>query len=161
MKNSTLFLKKRGGFLHRGGPFTALVFFMVVGGLVPPFFLHAEDSTPPSLFSETVAPDPVSFPVGRVVLSLVVVMGGLYLARPLLKRGGWGGTKTSEIEILGRVHVTPKAGLCLARARGRCFLLGVGPTGLSLLSDLGPDGDLEPAPPEFSNVLKKTRGHDA
>ncbi len=82
---------------------------------------------------------PPSFPVARVVLTLALLMGALYFVRPLLKKTKWGGAATSGagLDIVSRVYLGPKAGLCLVQAEGRKFLVGVGADGVRLLADLG------------------------
>lgn len=82
---------------------------------------------------------PPSFPVARVVLTLVLLVGALYFVRPLLKKTKWGGAPIggAGLDIISRVYLGPKAGLCLVRAEGRKFLVGVGSDGVRLLADLG------------------------
>ncbi|MBK8575177.1 MAG: FliO/MopB family protein [Elusimicrobia bacterium] len=81
---------------------------------------------------------PPSFPVVRVVMTLGLLMGALYFARPLLKKTKWGGgvTRGEGLDVLSRVYLGPKAGLCLVQAEGRKLLLGVGADGVRLLADL-------------------------
>ena len=80
-----------------------------------------------------------SFPVARVAVTLALLMGALYFARPLLKKTKWGGSPIGGpgLDVLSRAYLGPKAGLCLVQAEGRKFLLGVGADGVRLLADLG------------------------
>lgn len=82
---------------------------------------------------------PPSFPVARVVLTLVLLVGALYFVRPLLKKTQWGGAPIggAGVDIVSRVYLGPKAGICLVRAEGRKFLVGLGADGVRLLADLG------------------------
>jgi hypothetical protein len=82
---------------------------------------------------------PPSFPVMRVILTLALLVGALYFAQPLLKKTKWGGAPIggAGLDIVSRVYLGPKAGLCLVRAEGRKLLVGVGADGVRLLADLG------------------------
>ncbi len=82
---------------------------------------------------------PPSFPVARVILTLALLVGALYFARPLLKKTKWGGAPVggAGLDIVSRVYLGPKAGLCLVRVEGRKLLVGVGADGVRLLADLG------------------------
>jgi len=107
--------------------------------------------TPAPLGSETpefLKPEQVpSFPVVRVVLTLVLLVGALYFAGPLLKKTKWGGAPVggAGLDVVSRVYLGPKAGVCLVRAEGRKFLLGVSADGVRLLADLGsPSNETSP-----------------
>jgi flagellar biogenesis protein FliO len=91
----------------------------------PPEFLKAE-------------PAP-SFPVARVLLTLALLVGALYYIRPLLKKTKWGGAPLGGpgLDVLSRVYLGPKAGLCLIRAEGRKLLVSISADGVRLLADLG------------------------
>lgn len=132
-------------FLNKGRRWA--VNFMFALCLVPGI-IAAERSTPlpdpaPPISTET--PDflkpepPPSFPVARVILTLALLVGALYFARPLLKKTKWGGAPIGGVglDIVSRVYLGPKAGLCLVRAEGRKLLVGVGADGVRLLADLG------------------------
>lgn len=106
--------------------------------------LHTTPILAPPISTET--PDflkpepPPSFPVARVILTLALLVGALYFARPLLKKTKWGGGAPIGgvgLDIVSRVYLGPKAGLCLVRAEGRKLLVGVGADGVRLLADLG------------------------
>lgn len=110
------------------------------------FAAAAPASPEPAADFLATVPEAPSFPFLRLILSLAVIGGLVYAARPLLKRGlalhpgGAGG-----VEILGRAYLGPKAAVCLLKADGRKILVGVGPEGPRLLADLGAE---PPAPPE-------------
>lgn len=91
---------------------------------------------PPEFLKPEVAP---SFPVARVILTLVLLVGALFYIRPLLKKTKWGGAPVGGpgLDVLSRVYLGPKAGLCLVQAEGRKMLIGVGADGVRLLADFG------------------------
>lgn len=132
-------------FLNKGRKWA--VNFMFVLCFMPGIIAAERSTLPPdpapALSTET--PDflkpepPPSFPVARVILTLALLVGALYFARPLLKKTKWGGAPIggAGLDIVSRVYLGPKAGLCLVRAEGRKFLVGVGSDGVRLLADLG------------------------
>lgn len=113
-----------------------------------PVVLAADQPTPTPVVSPAVSAEPPeflkseappSFPVARVILTLALLVGALYYIRPLLKKTKWGGAPLGGpgLDVLSRVYLGPKAGLCLIRAEGRKLLIGVGADGVRLLADLG------------------------
>ena len=91
---------------------------------------------------EFLKPEPApAFPVARVILTLALLVGALFYIRPLLKKTKWGGAPLGGpgLDIVSRVYLGPKAGLCLIRAEGRKVLIGVGADGVRLLVDFGPE----------------------
>lgn len=81
-----------------------------------------------------------TFPVVRVILTLGLLMGGLYFVRPWLKKMKWAGAPLAGgtgLDVVARAYLGPRAGLCLVQAEGRRFLVGVGADGVRLLADLG------------------------
>jgi flagellar biogenesis protein FliO len=87
-------------------------------------------------FSETRAPP--SFPVARVILTLALLVGALYFAHPFEKnKMGGRPHRGAGLDVVSRVYLGPKAGLCLVRAEGRKVACGVGADGVRLLADLG------------------------
>lgn len=75
----------------------------------------------------------------RMVVSLAVVVGLIYLARFLLRKAGRSGklkSATGPVEIIWRSNLTLKQQLILARMGRRLLLIGAGPGGLTTLSEL-------------------------
>lgn len=91
-----------------------------------------------------------SFPVVRVILTLGLLMGGLYFVKPWLKKMKWAGAPLAGgtgLDVVARAYLGPRAGLCLVQAEGRRLLVGVGADGVRLLADLGTPCAKEPERP--------------
>jgi flagellar biogenesis protein FliO len=84
----------------------------------------------------------------RMVLSLAVVSALLYVVlRWLMPRlARWRFASTGPLVLVDRLHLGGGRSVCLLRAAGRYFLLGVTDGGVRLLSEL-PPGDVEAAYP--------------
>lgn len=139
---------RRGRLIFFSCSFLLVGFVGAISAAVPPpssTDAVAQEATesPDFLKPEAVPP----FPVARVILTLALLLGALYFVRPLLKKTKWGGSATNGtgLDIVGRVYLGPKAGLCLVQAEGRKFLVGVGADGVRLLAELG-TAPVEPSP---------------
>jgi flagellar biogenesis protein FliO len=126
-------------------------FLGVLWGSVP---VRCQEPVPggPSVSEpEFMKPDSApTFPVVRVVLTLGLLMGGLYFVRPWLKKMKWAGAPLAGgtgLDVVARAYLGPRAGLCLVQAEGRRFLVGVGADGVRLLADLGVAPMAEPESP--------------
>ncbi|MBL8022918.1 MAG: flagellar biosynthetic protein FliO [Elusimicrobia bacterium] len=113
-------------------------------GLPPPMEPSVSEPDTPDFLKPQSAP---SFPVVRVIVTLSLLLGALYFVKPLLQKTKWGGASGGTgLDVLGRASLGPRAGICLVRAEGRKFLLGVGADGVRLLAELGDGTSLENPP---------------
>lgn len=104
--------------------------------LVPPAEPSVAAPETPDFLKPQAAP---SFPIVRVLFTLALLVGALYFVKPLLQKTKWGGGASGMggLDVVGRASLGPRAGLCLVRAEGRRFLVGVGADGVRLLAELG------------------------
>lgn len=121
-----------------------LVFVGLVGvlwGAVPGYGQEPAQAPPAVTEPDFMKPDTApTFPVVRVVLTLGIILGGLYFVRPWLKKMKWAGVPSSGgngLDVVARAYLGPRAGVCMIQANGKRFLVGVGADGVRLLADLG------------------------
>ncbi|MCI2240598.1 flagellar biosynthetic protein FliO [Paenibacillus sp. TRM 82003] len=83
--------------------------------------------------------------LGRMSVSLVAVLGLLWLGARWLRRSRAVGAATSGLEVLSRVGVGAKAGVAVVRIGERALVVGVTEQQVTLLTE-APAADLLPAP---------------
>lgn len=129
----------------------AVVLMGALGGSVPVRCQEPVPAGPSVSDPDFMKPDSApTFPVVRVVLTLGLLMGGLYFVRPWLKKMKWAGAPLAGgngLDVVARAYLGPRAGLCLVQAEGRRFLVGVGADGVRLLADLGGPASVHPESP--------------
>lgn len=75
--------------------------------------------------------------LGRMLPSLLLIVGGLLLVRRWSQRGRAGGEEA--IRVLARTGVARNAAVAVLAYEGRRFLVGAGEQGVRLLAELAPD----------------------
>ncbi|WP_432508928.1 flagellar biosynthetic protein FliO [Kineococcus auxinigenes] len=85
--------------------------------------------------------------LGRMSVSLVAVLGLLWLIARWLRRSRSVGAAQTGLEVLSRVGVGAKAGVAVVRIGERALVVGVTEQQVTLLTE-APAADLLPAPQE-------------
>ncbi|WP_432504470.1 flagellar biosynthetic protein FliO [Kineococcus arenarius] len=85
--------------------------------------------------------------LGRMSVSLVAVLGLLWLIARWLRRSRSVGAAQTGLEVLSRVGVGAKAGVAVVRVGERALVVGVTEQQVTLLTE-APAADLLPAPQE-------------
>ena len=82
--------------------------------------------------------------LGRTSVSLVAVLGLLWLVARWLRRSRTAGAAATGVEVLSRVGVGAKAGVAVVRVGGRALVVGVTEQQVTLLTE-APAEELLPA----------------
>jgi hypothetical protein len=97
-------------------------------------------------------------PVERLVITLVVLVGGAGVALWVLKRVGGGRVAglglggTPRMQLVGRLPLGGRRGLVLVRAAGRLLVLGVSEAGVQKVLERDDD---EVDPDDFAGALER------
>jgi len=99
-------------------------------------------------------------PVERLVITLVILIGGAGIALWLLKRFGQGKvgrlslglSGAHKMQLVGRLPLGGRRGLVLVRAAGRLLVLGVSEAGVQKVLERADDED---APDAFVDALER------
>ncbi|NAZ86445.1 flagellar biosynthetic protein FliO, partial [Kineococcus sp. T90] len=86
-------------------------------------------------------------------VSLVAVLGLLWLVARWLRRSRAAGAATAEVEVVSRVGVGAKAGVAVVRVGGRALVVGVTEQQVTLLTE-APAAELLPAAQGAGEVLE-------
>lgn len=80
----------------------------------------------------------------RLALSLILIVGLIYLSLFLLKKSSLGfkkGRAGELIQVLERCYISPKKGIFIVKIGSKLLALGVTETQINLLSEIGVDGE--------------------
>jgi flagellar biosynthetic protein FliO len=81
--------------------------------------------------------------IGKMIAALVVVIVAIYVGVYLLRRFMNGQRKRagqgSLLEVIETSHLAPKRSLALVRVADKAVLIGMGETGMTMLTELDPD----------------------
>lgn len=80
----------------------------------------------------------------RLVVSLVLIIGLIYLSLFLLKKSSFGLKKNKSgdlVQVLERSYISPKKGIFIVKIGSRVVALGVTETQINLLSEVNVDQD--------------------
>lgn len=95
----------------------------------------------------------------RLFLSLVLIVGLIYLSLYLLKKSSLGFKKKSSgelIQILERCYLSPKKGIFVVKIGSKVLALGVSDTQINLLTELSSNPETAPDLKEKPNPEQKS-----
>ncbi len=104
-------------------------------------------------------------PVERLVVTLVILIGGAGIVLWLLRRFGQGKVSrlslglggAQKMQLVGRLPLGGRRGLVLVRAAGRLLVLGVSEAGVQKVLERADDGD---APDDFVDALERVEAEE-
>ena len=104
-------------------------------------------------------------PVERLVVTLVILVGGAGIVLWLLKRLGpgrmgrmsFGLGNAQKMQLVGRLPLGGRRGLVLVRAAGRLLVLGVSEAGVQKVMERADD---EVAPDDFADALERIEAEE-
>lgn len=88
----------------------------------------------------------VFWTVARVVVSLAVVLGLLWVLGQAARRRGVGGGAQAAVSVIGRQALSRSASVAVVRVGGQALVLGVTDSSVTLLGSVDPDEVVRPAP---------------
>lgn len=131
-----------------------------------PYKVFAQDTLTTPLLPPDVTFNPgIGSVIFKLVLSLFVIVGLIYLTVFLLKKVGNKSVPNSNnmIKVIGKSYLTPKQSLFIVKLGSSYSVLGVGESSVNYIKDLSPEEAqlFENAPQEvkgFQNILKSVLG---
>ncbi len=131
-----------------------------------PLNVFAQDTLKTPLQPPDVSYSPgIGSVIFKLVLSLVIIIGLIYLTVFLLKKVGnrTMPSNSGMIRVIGKSYLTPKQSLFIVKLGASYSVLGVGEGSVNYIKDLSPEEaeSFETAPKDvkgFQNILKSVLG---